>query len=354
MSADGGGSESQGMRIEIMNPCNDYAFKLAFEDPEILVPFLNTILEFKTPESQIVHVTILNPSLTSPSPLGRQYISDLLCATRNGQYILLEMQNDSDEFCADKALLELCRLTAKSDAYKLAVEQGTDILFSDLSRREEAKTRQACGMKNFWKGFAVIVISNKKIPPGRMKVRRPTEPIMEPKVRNTYQMMTVDGTQVRHLGNADFKVIVVMLANFTKKVNELVDDEDRWFYALKDENLSSGKSKMERFRVIDPLEQAIADNDGVRRFYQKLNKTNFENVGSYISRVEKDEQHDEALRAEGEAEGKSEILDMIVRANLKRQRESEESAQDTSILQTLHGVYKEDEIRKAICRIRAE
>jgi hypothetical protein len=200
----------------------------------------------------------------------------------------------------------------------------------------------------------VIVISNKKIPPGRMKVRRPTEPIMEPKVRNTYQMMTVDGTQVRHLGNTDFKVIVVMLANFTKKVNELVDDEDRWFYALKDENLSSGKSKMERFRVIDPLEQAIADNDGVRRFYQKLNKTNFENVGSYISRVEKDEQHDEALRAEGEAEGKSEILDMIVRANLKRQRESEESAQDTSILQTLHGVYKEDEIRKAICRIRAE
>jgi hypothetical protein len=187
-----------------------------------------------------------------------------------------------------------------------------------------------------------------------MKERHPTEPIMEPKVRNTYQMMTVDGTQVRHLGNADFKAIVVMLANFTKKVNELVDDEDRWFYALKDENLSSGKSKMERFRVIDPLEQAIADNDGVRRFYQKLNKTNFENVGLYISRVEKDEQHDEALRAEGKAEGKSEILDMIVRANLKRQRESDESAQDTSILQTLHGVYEEDEIRKAIRRIRAE
>ncbi len=177
---------------------------------------------------------------------------------------------------------------------------------------------------------------------------------MEPKVRNTYQMVATEGDQVRHLGNADFKVVIVMLANFKKKLDALVDDEDLWFYALKDENFSTSKSKMDRFRVIDPVEKAIAGNDAVRRFYQKLNKKNFEEVATYLRLIEEDAKRDEALRAEGRAEGKKEILDMFVRKSLKRERDSDVHVQEASIRDLLSPALDETEISAAISRVRPE
>ena len=55
-----------------------------------------------------------------------------------------------------------------------------------------------------------------------------------------------------------------MLANFRKDIHTLGSKAEQWFYALKDPGLSSGKSKIDRFKVIDPVEFATRDNDGVK------------------------------------------------------------------------------------------
>ena len=104
-----------------MNPCNEYAFKLAFTDPAILVPFLNCILDLKD-EAAIASVIYLDPNAPSANPLGRYFISDVLCCTLCGKNILIEMQNDFDPEYSDKALLELCHLTGRADALKLQLE----------------------------------------------------------------------------------------------------------------------------------------------------------------------------------------------------------------------------------------
>jgi hypothetical protein len=61
-----------------------------------------------------------------------------------------------------------------------------------------------------------------------------------------------------------------MLANFKKDINDLQSESDQCFYALKDSGLSSGKSKMKKIKVIDPVETAFRGNLGVQLLYERL------------------------------------------------------------------------------------
>ena len=259
------------MLVEIMNPCSEYAFQLAFSDSTILTPFLNEILGLEG-DSSISTLTYLDRSLPSASYLGRQFVSDLLCVTGNGKYILIEMQNDFDKYYSDKALFELCRLTARIDAIQLKYEfEQRGVRPGEQSRQEEVYPRKDLCMKNFWKDVIssiVVVITNKVFPADCIKERFQNEPIMEPSVVNSYEMVNSDDHK-RHLGNIEFKAVLVTLANFNKDINELKDKRDQWLYALKDPGLSTGKSRIDKFKIIDPLEKAVEGNEDVARFYKR-------------------------------------------------------------------------------------
>ena len=264
---DGESSESSEMRVEIMNPCTDFAFKLAFSDPEILIPFLNDILDFNG-DAAISQVTYLDPNFPSTSILGRHFTSDLLCSTSCRKYILIEMQNDFNDDYSDKALLELCRLTSRVDTFKIRQAlQNRGLPAHHLQSRDaEAKSRENCGIGNVWKEIdssIALVITNKQISSDHMKKRFQQVPVMEPNVVNTYEMLHIED-HTRRLGDIQFKVVLVMLANFRKDIHALGSKAEQWFYALKDPGLSSGKSKIDRFKVIDPVEFATRDNDGVK------------------------------------------------------------------------------------------
>jgi hypothetical protein len=141
---------------QIMNPCNDYAFKLAFTDPAILVPFLNCILDFKDEAAiaSVINLDPTHPSAPSASPLGRHFIFYVLCCTLCGKNILIDIQNNSDPEYSDKALLGLCRLTGRADALKLQFEfqKQRTTLAQERSRGEDAALRSDIGMLDFLEG----------------------------------------------------------------------------------------------------------------------------------------------------------------------------------------------------------
>jgi predicted transposase/invertase (TIGR01784 family) len=78
----------------------------------------------------------------------------------------------------------------------------------------------------------------------------------------------------RHLGSIDANVVLIMLANFNKTLDELESDFDRWMYALKDERMSSGKTKIEPFKPISDIGKTVSNSDALRQFYSQLHTRN--------------------------------------------------------------------------------
>jgi hypothetical protein len=75
-----------------------------------------------------------------------------------------------------------------------------------------------------------------------MKTKYTNETIAEPDIINTYEMVR-RSHPIRHLGNFEAKVVLVMLAKFNKTVEELETDTDHWLFALKDDRLEAGMVK---------------------------------------------------------------------------------------------------------------
>jgi hypothetical protein len=74
------------------------------------------------------------------------------------------------------------------------------------------------------------------------------------------------------LGNIDARIVLVMLANFRKPIEDLGSDMDRWLFALKDETMKTGRQKLEMYRHVDSLETVQGDSPALKRFYHLLNK----------------------------------------------------------------------------------
>lgn len=89
-----------------IHPLTDWGFKRIFGDKELLMDFLNSLLEG---ERVITDLSYLNTERQPDESNGRKTVYDLYCKTDTGEYIIIEMQNREQEFFKDRALYYMAK-----------------------------------------------------------------------------------------------------------------------------------------------------------------------------------------------------------------------------------------------------
>ena len=89
-----------------IHPLTDWGFKKIFGDKELLMDFLNSLLEG---ERVITELEYLNTEQLSEEYDGRRTVYDLYCKTDTGEYIIVEMQNRQQTYFKDRALYYMAK-----------------------------------------------------------------------------------------------------------------------------------------------------------------------------------------------------------------------------------------------------
>ena len=84
-----------------INPLTDWGFKRIFGDKDLLINFLNSLLNG---ERVITDLRYMNNERESEQLEQRKVVYDLYCETETGEHIIVEMQNRWQEFFRDRAL----------------------------------------------------------------------------------------------------------------------------------------------------------------------------------------------------------------------------------------------------------
>ena len=271
--------------FEILNPCTDYGFKRAFHDQEVLSDFLNSLWSLQE-GSKITEIEYLDAGMQSADPIGRHFTVDIRCKTQSGEHYLIEMQNDYFSDYTDKAHVEHCRMFGHIDAASVS-----DVSDRVRIRMPSGSTYSAA--KEFWQDITavrMIVITNREQVSGPSKKHFSDESLAEPLVINTYSLRHEDDDyRDRHLGDINSTVTLVMLDLFKKTEDQLEDDQDRWLFALKDDRLKSGKSKIPKFKHVHSRRKTTGSRRPLVRFYTSLNKNSIgqEALTEYVETITK-------------------------------------------------------------------
>ena len=84
-----------------IDPSTDFGFKRIFGDKELMINFLNSLLEG---ERVITDLRYMNNEQTPKQKDERKVIYDLYCTTDTGEFIIVEMQKRRQEHFKDRAL----------------------------------------------------------------------------------------------------------------------------------------------------------------------------------------------------------------------------------------------------------
>ena len=90
-----------GKSSKYINPLTDFGFKYLFGVKELLIDFLNGVLDI---ESGIVDLTYDNTERVPHSEEERVARFDLRCTTGTGEHVIIEMQNHSQVFFKDRTV----------------------------------------------------------------------------------------------------------------------------------------------------------------------------------------------------------------------------------------------------------
>ena len=95
-----------------IHPLTDWGFKKIFGDKELLMDFLNSLLEG---ERVITELSYLNTERLPEQIDGRRTVYDLYCKTDTGEYIIVEMQNREQGYFKDRALYYLAKSVVEQE-----------------------------------------------------------------------------------------------------------------------------------------------------------------------------------------------------------------------------------------------
>ena len=107
-----------------INPLTDFGFKHLFGAKDLLIDFLNSILDI---DGGIKDLTYANTEKTPRSPKERKSFFDLHCITRKGERIIIEIQHQREKNFIDRVL------TYIADAIKEQTKRGKKTDETDLA-----------------------------------------------------------------------------------------------------------------------------------------------------------------------------------------------------------------------------
>ena len=90
-----------------INLLTDFGFKRVFGIKEVMLDFLNAVLNIP---GGIADLTYGNVEILGLTKEDRKAIFDLICVTGNGERIIVEIQNIEQEFYKDRMLIYIAQL----------------------------------------------------------------------------------------------------------------------------------------------------------------------------------------------------------------------------------------------------
>ena len=176
-----------------INPFSDWGFKTIFgqtANKDLLIDFLNNLL---AGEQEIEDITFLDKELLGEIRSDRSVIYDIYCTTKNGEHIIVEMQNRAQEYFRERALFYLSRAI---------VRQG--------KKGEEWQFKLKAVYGVFFMNFLPEGMAHKLRTDIVLADRETHEPFLD-----------------------KLRFIFIELPAFQKKAEECETDFERWIYILK-------------------------------------------------------------------------------------------------------------------------
>ena len=175
-----------------INPLTDFGFKHLFGAKDLLIDFLNSILDI---DGGIKDLTYVNTEKTPRSPKERKSVLDLHCKTRKGENIIIEIQHQREKNFIDRVL------TYVADTIKEQSKKG--------KRTDETVLAPL---------YSVNIVDF------RMN-RKKTD-----KSASYVKLIDIDTKEVFY---KKLTLVFLELPRFNMKVNELKTTRDVWMFVLK-------------------------------------------------------------------------------------------------------------------------
>ncbi|MDR0895139.1 MAG: Rpn family recombination-promoting nuclease/putative transposase [Prevotellaceae bacterium] len=203
---------------KFINPLTDYGWKILFgqeTNKSVLIELLNSLLEGEVVIEDLIY---LDKEQLPEVPDERMFVYDIYCRTSTGEYIIIEIQRESQEYFKDRALVYTSAAILKQAKkgtwiYKLDAVYG--IFFLDFRLPE-----------NEYEG-AVIHVD---------MTTRKTHRVFNPKQRQ----------------------IFISLPAFDLQEDECKTKSDRWIYVLKNMETLDHIPFIDDMPVMRRLEKTIA------------------------------------------------------------------------------------------------
>ena len=95
--------------IRYISPTTDFGFKKLLGDKRIMKGFLNALFESKKQTFRIEDLDYIDKEASGTNSKNRGVIFDLKCKTSNNEEILIEMQNESQDFFENRIIYYMAR-----------------------------------------------------------------------------------------------------------------------------------------------------------------------------------------------------------------------------------------------------
>ena len=228
------------VELKFVDPKNDVAFRKIFGDEnkkDILISFLNNILEFAGTNKEIMDITITNPYQVPKLKELKETILDIKAVDKRSIHYIIEMQMFHTTAFEKKVLYYV------SKAY-----------YQQLNRAEDyPKLNQVIFL-----GFLNFKIFN------------------ENPDYTTRHLILDEKTNENHF--QDFELNFVELPKFTKKLEELKDIKDKWIYFVK----NAGNMTMIPKELEEPKELREAFETANQMSWSKEELDAYDSRGIYI------------------------------------------------------------------------
>ena len=259
-----------------INPFSDWGFKTIFgqtANKDLLIDFLNNLL---TGEQEIEDITFLDKELLGEIRSDRSVIYDIYCTTKNGEHIIVEMQNRAQEYFRERALFYLSRAI---------VRQG--------KKGEEWQFKLKAVYGVFFMNFLPEGMAHKLRTDIVLADRETHEPFLD-----------------------KLRFIFIELPAFQKKAEECETDFERWIYILKNMETSPKELLFARnpiFRKLAAITDISALPEEERDKYENSIDIFRDNLAVMAAARNEGEREGIAKgMAKGKAEGKAEKQREIV------------------------------------------
>jgi len=175
-----------------IDPRTDFGFKRLFGDKELMIDFLNSVLDIK---DSIVDLEYRNTVRTGTSKDDRTIIFDLYCTTGTGEHVIVEMQIMQHENYMDRVVYYASRLIQqlgkKSKEWDYELPPVFSVNIVDFKLDKERQT------KNYLSKMKLMNVETKEV---------------------CYDKLTL---------------LFLELPRFTKEEDNLKTNVDKWMFALK-------------------------------------------------------------------------------------------------------------------------